>query len=580
MIKERSILNNLKDKGYMELIKRYQLDNTPITKQTTSEIEAEDERIAALHDFYKIKLKPKGEGAVSFEGIIINKVAFIRCLKSLGFSRYDMNLNSIKLIQINDNLVTEVTPALITDAFLDYVYELPNRQIVVEGSDFTITPNYIESKIFDSLNFLFQPVLLQRLRPDKEILFKKDDRYSKFIYYQNSYLIITKNKTEIMDYSKLDSYIWSNQLLNRNYRLPDKEKSVFEKFCYIIASEDENRFKSLKTIIGYLLHNNIKGKLHAIVFTDSAISEENDANGRTGKTLLAKGLSHMLNTNESFSSVYCEISGRSFDIKNKHRYETANLDTQLIHLNDLYNNFNIEYLFTDITEGIEVNKKNEKPFRIYPKFILSSNKTLKIQGESAKDRVIVFQFSDFFNATRSPAMHFGHWFFDDWNEMEWARFDGFMISCIQTFLTSGLIQSDNINLDDRNLIDHTDIVFIKWFDYRLSSQDDFGERNLNQIIINDSTVKPEHCEHRINKKDLYNEFTLDNPDFLKKKMFSQRIFTRWIKYYIQMKLKDVELIEKRSGGTETIILRYLPTSLKSGAIPEKKSFAKQEDMPF
>jgi len=98
---------------------------------------------------------------------------------------------------------------------------------------------------------------------------------------------------------------------------------------------------------------------------------------------MGKGLGNILNTNDR-SSVYIEVNGKDFKVSDKFKFQKANLDSQLIHINDIYNNYNIEHSFNDITEGIEVDKKNEKPFRIKPKFIFSSNKTIIIEGKVLK----------------------------------------------------------------------------------------------------------------------------------------------------------------------------------------------------
>ncbi len=170
----------------------------------------------------------------------------------------------------------------------------------------------------------------------------------------------------------------------------------------------------------------MRGKLFCTIFTDSRISEDGEANGRTGKTLIVRGLGNMLNTDER-ATVFVEVNGKDFDPKNKFKFSQCRLDTQLIHINDIFKNYDIDNSFNDITDGINVDKKNDKPFKIFAKMIFSTNKTILINGESSKDRVKVFEFADYYSSKFSPIMEFKQWFFDDWNAMEYARFDRFMM---------------------------------------------------------------------------------------------------------------------------------------------------------
>ena len=214
------------------------------------------------------------------------------------------------------------------------------------------------------------------------------------------------------------------------------------------------RYESLVTIIGYLLHSHFSGKLKATIFTDSKISDM--PSGRTGKTLLGQALAYI--------KKYTEINAKDFDPANKHKYQEANLDTQIIHLNDVKKNFDIESLFNDITEGIVVDKKNVKPFKVKTKLMISANKTIRIEGASAKDRVIEFEFADHYNEKFSPEDEFGHWFFRDWSEAEWMKFYNFFLFCICSYLKKGIIVASPVNLNRRKLLENTSQEFVEFMD--------------------------------------------------------------------------------------------------------------------
>ena len=110
---------------------------------------------------------------------------------------------------------------------------------------------------------------------------------------------------------------------------------MFSKFVFNISGQNDKRFESLKTLIGYLLHGFFETKMKAVNLTDSTISE--NAEGRSGKTLLGRAI--------ALIKMVCEISGKDFDPTNKHKYSSVNLDTQIVFLNDLRKRFDFETLF-------------------------------------------------------------------------------------------------------------------------------------------------------------------------------------------------------------------------------------------
>ena len=155
------------------------------------------------------------------------------------------------------------------------------------------------------------------------------------------------------------------------------------------------------TLLGYLMHANTDGKMKAVVFTDSKISQS--ASGRTGKTLIGKAIGKMLNANtDGEVQIYSELNGKTFDSTNKHKYQTCRTITSCLHINDLPKIFDVECLFNDITEGIEIERKGKDPLKIQPKIMISTNQTLMIEGDSAKDRFIEYELSEYFSANHSP----------------------------------------------------------------------------------------------------------------------------------------------------------------------------------
>jgi len=508
----------------------------------------ENQQLIDQHDFYIIHLDKKGD----FKSITIDRVNFIERLKSFGFFRYDLSIDNEWYVQVVNNTVTEVSSTLITDRFDNFIDNLQPLKHNLSNGTMTIDSTILKNKMYAGLDSYFSRNLLNRLTPDQPIIIKKDTIDTKFIYYQNGFVSITKDGPGFHQYDELAGYVWSNQILSRNYnttRSVDALESPFRDFVFNICGKSNERFQAMKTIMGYIMHNFTDCKLFAIILTDAQLSMDGEPNGRTGKTLWGRGIGQIMNANDYSSRVLTEISGKDFKPFDKFKYSGASIDTQVIHINDIYKNFNIESVFNDITEGIEIDKKNEKPFRIMAKLIFSTNKTIKIEGESAKDRVVQFEFADHYNSKHSPEDEFGHWFFRDWNELQWQAFDDFMISCVHDYFQHGIIKVKEINLGTRELYDHTCPDFVHFMD-----------DCLNPFSVNDPTVNGGKADstlpvriisgEHVYKKDLFESFITNNTDWNSPK-FKQREFTAWVRKYC--KIKNLQLEEKRPGGKDVFI---------------------------
>ncbi len=289
-----------------------------------------------------------------------------------------------------------------------------------------------------------------------------------------------------------------------------------------VAGKDAERFFSLCSITGYLIHSYFHYKLKAIILTDSKISEKPD--GRTGKTLYGKGLSKVRK--------YTEINGKDFDPVNKHKYQEADFDTQIICLNDVKRNFNTENVFNDVTEAVKVEKKNKNPFSLRSKLLITANKTMNTDGASAKDRFLEFEFSEHYSNTHSPKDEFGHWFFTEWSSDEWNRFDNFMAFCVCHFLKKGLIEAKQINLARRKLIDCTSLDFAEFMD------NEFSE---GRIVWGGE----------YEKKDIQNRFLHEYEDYNENKKYTNLgTFGRMMSRYAENLAGLVK--ERRSNGIKLV----------------------------
>ena len=296
---------------------------------------------------------------------------------------------------------------------------------------------------------------------------------------------------------------------------------MFEDFLFNVCRNDVKRYNALKSGIGYLLHTFKDPSIaKAVVFIDEKLSE--GAFGRSGKGLVIKSISQVRN-------VVIE-DGRNFNPSKNFAFQRVKADTNVIGFEDIREKFPFERLFSLITDGCVVERKNKDeifiPFNESPKIVLSTNFSITGVDDSTLDRQFIIEFSDFYNKSHRPVDDFGKPFFGSWNEGEWSDFDNFMIGCLQLYLNKGLVAYEYINLEKKKLIDETCPEFVE-----------FAESAEGGI----------ESGKEYEKKELYENFKKEYEEFDK---LTQSKFTRWLKVF--GRVKGLEVKEGKSGTKRTI----------------------------
>lgn len=488
-----------------------EIDSKPVQKTSSGSLDK-----PVKFWVYKITSKSSGEWKIEHR-------KFIEHLRYMGFRRFDIGANYI-FIRIKDHILNEVQIHIIQDAMMKYIDKLDDQiepEIVHEDKTRNkLTRNELINKFITSHSLYFNDKKMSFLGKEENLLFNTDTKETGFIYYSNCFVKCTSTGYECFPYSALSGYVFRNQIKDRKF-YKNGSDGMFKSFVYNIAGKSDQRFKALQTMIGYLLHSFFDTKMKAVNLTDSTISE--NAEGRTGKTLVGHAISKIKNV--------CEISGKDFDPGNKHKYATAKLDTQIVFLNDLKKRFDFENLFNDISDAITIDQKNMQPFTITAKMLIASNDTFKIAGASAKDRVIEFELANYYNAQFSPIDEFKVWFFTDWDEDEWSKFDNFMMECLTQYLKFGIIEADSINLDKRKQISSTNRDFVEFMDEKIKAG-----------LI--------RCGIDYDKASLHDEFLNDYPDYKSDKWLKTTgNFIKYFKNYVNYcpELRG-EIKERKSSG--------------------------------
>jgi hypothetical protein len=280
-----------------------------------------------------------------------------------------------------------------------------------------------------------------------------------------------------------------------------------------VSADDKKRINALEHTLGYLIHSfKDKTDQKAIIINDQEIDD--NPNGGSGKSLMISALSN-------FKKVV-KIDGKSFDSKKgDFVYQRVTLDTQILAFDDVKKNFDFEQLFSIITEGIAINRKNKDevfiPFERSPKIIITTNYVINGSGTSHDRRRHEIEFFQYFNGKRNPLTEYGRLLFDSWESIDWIKFDNYMISNLQKFLKNGLVESVSINADIKRLIQSTNKDFYDWI----------TDGNLPENI-------------RVYNTEIMAKFTNEYKNY---NLMNSKTFLKWINEYC--KFNDFEITKDK-----------------------------------
>jgi len=218
------------------------------------------------------------------------------------------------------------------------------------------------------------------------------------------------------------------------------------------------------------------------------------------------------------------IDGKSYNFEKSFPYQLVSAHTQILCFDDVKKNFNFERLFSVVTEGLTLEKKNKDaikiPFSKSPKVAITTNYAIRGKGNSFARRKWDLELNQFYTKEFTPLVEFGKLMFGEWNDNEWCQFDNYMIKCLQLYLDKGLLKSDFINLKTRTFVADTSHAFIEWCG-----------------VIDGKTHPKLVVDKRIYKNDLYLDFIEEYPDYAPKgvERFSRNKFGKWLMSYAEFK---------------------------------------------
>jgi len=429
--------------------------------------------------------------------IRIVHILFKHFLEDNGFYKYcPEGSKNYVFVRVTNNLIDHTSEKEIKDFILGHLIDLDDLSIY----------NY-----FADSTRLFREEFLTLLATI-DIHFMSDTKDSAFLYYNNCAVEIKRDEIITIDYLDLGGYVWKDHVIDRNFNICEVTDCDYKTFIGNVCSNDDTRINSMESTIGFMLHAHKNlSYCPAIILNDEVISDNPE--GGTGKGLFMNALSKMKKV--------VTIDGKSFTFERSFAYQLVSADTQILVFDDVKKNFDFERLFSVVTEGLTLEKKNKDaikiPFSKSPKIAITTNYAIKGAGNSFARRKWELELHQHYNKNFTPMDEFGKLMFGDWSERDWCSFDNYMIGCLQNYLAKGLQKSQFVNLKIRQLSAETCHDFIEWCGLLE------GQNGNTSLML----------ETKLNSQQLYYDFIEEYPDFgPKAKMtISRTRFYKWLASY-------------------------------------------------
>lgn len=195
--------------------------------------------------------------------------------------------------------------------------------------------------------------------------------------------------------------------------------------------------------IGYLMHRfKQESRAWAPFAMDNIIGDSETCNGRSGKSLMFRALTHFTKG--------LKLSGRNpkfFD--NQFCFEMVNKHQTFVVIDDCDKYLPFRQFYDNITSDITINAKNVKSFNLNyydaPKFVFTTNYVPRDFDTSSVARMLFVVFSDYYHEktddndyleSRSVNKDFGKDLFSvSYTEEEWEADINFVMQCVKFYLS-------------------------------------------------------------------------------------------------------------------------------------------------
>lgn len=438
------------------------------------------------------------------------------------FSIRDQRSAVVKLVRIRGNVVSEVTPKMIREFVVDWAVEngLPRglRDLIlttpilsaqtleaIKTIELDFTNNTERSQFFYFKNFslevtadeikkhdyrfadvghhVWENGVMQRnptLKPDCFRIVNNGDMHKSEDYD----ITVTDTTSKYFSYLINSSRLYWRQELEYSltglsgdeadaYRAAHKFDIAGPNLTPAQIQEQKQCLINKIFTIGYMMHRfKSPSRAWAAYAMDNIIGENDQCNGRSGKSFLFVALSKMLS--------YVKLSGRNPKLmENPFVFEQVSRHTDMVLVDDCAEYLPIKEFYDSISMDMTINAKNVAsytlPFEESPKFAFTTNYVPKEFNQSSRQRMLYMVFSDYYHQrteendyieTRQIRDDFGKDLFStSYTNDEWDADINFILQCVKFYLSVAPV---NVKIEPKL----TSIIFRK---YMRDMSDNFKE---------------------------------------------------------------------------------------------------------
>lgn len=312
--------------------------------------------------------------------------------------------------------------------------------------------------------------------------------------------------------------------------------------------------------IGYLLHKyKDDAKPWCLFVMDNKISETGESHGGSGKSVGFANMNYILKRR-------FYIKGRDPKVtQNDFIYHGVTDDTDYILIDDANQYLDFGFFYSEITGSLKVNPKNGQPYEIpfskSPKFVITSNFTIKDDGPSTARRLLFCSYSDYYHENkdgeyreaRNISDDFGgRNLFRDFTNEEWNSFYNFSAQCLRFYLSHPTkINPPMDNVTKRSLRAEMGEPFEGWADAF------FATKDTNPSTLEEGEYK--YLDQYFSKAFAFEEFLKAT----KQNKWTSNKFKKALKAYCQLNNyifnpkelhnKDGRMIQRVDDKTQEVI---------------------------
>jgi hypothetical protein len=253
--------------------------------------------------------------------------------------------------------------------------------------------------------------------------------YEAFLQKSGKFVKVDKNNITELSYDEFPEgkFIFSSKVQQRNFTY-NLEYGIYEEFLRLAIGDIDDHVKNL---IGFLAHEyKDETTAYIIVLTEKCLDPKDG--GGSGKNLFCSLLGN--------TTTY--VSKPGSDSKFDANFFQVWQGEKIFCISDVDKDFKFSFLKEPSSGNLLWKRlfKNQEVINPSdtPKLVVLTNYSFEIIDGGLKRRIIGLEFTNYFTNVGGVDVHFeGKHFPNDWDEIDFNKFDSYMIMCIQYWLRSG-----------------------------------------------------------------------------------------------------------------------------------------------